>query len=101
MSSPPVASIKLAFPLSMILLGGGIWYLWSHEGDMHNSTLADTVFGDISFNPYVWWQAHDGAKAAYVHHYPETVAPNCLKIPFQNERGTFAVDVVEGDEVYG
>lgn len=92
---------RLVFPAVVALVAAGVWYLWSNEGNTHNSTLADTVFGDLAFNPYAWWQAHDGAVAAYVHHYPATVAPNCLKIPFANERGTVAVDVTEGDEVYG
>lgn len=89
------------FAAAIAVVGIGVWYVWSNEGKSHNSTLADTVFGDTAFNPYAWWQAHDGAVAAYVHHYPETVAAQCVKIPFQNERGAIATDVTEGDEVYG
>ncbi len=86
------------FAAAVVVLGIGVWYVWTNEGKTHNSTLAETVFGDVAYNPYVWWTRHDGAAAAYHHEYPDTVAPNCAKVPYASEYGSLSVALAGGDE---
>ena len=87
------------FAGSIAVLMIGVWYLWTNEGKTHNSTLADLVYGDAAFDPYAWWAMHDGHAAAYTHHYPETVAPECQRIPWASEYGTLSVALAGGGDL--
>ena len=84
--------------LGIIGLAGAavVAFLWIGEGKMPdgpNLTL-DSVFDPETFNAYAWWKSHSNG-AAYVHHYPERLAPNCLPQPLANEVGAISTTLAE------
>ena len=66
-----------------------IWYLWCNKGETHNVEI-DNAYSPNSFNAYAHWQGHGGRDSAYVHHYPDKVAPNCIPLIYQTEEGAIS-----------
>jgi hypothetical protein len=80
---------KLIMPLGVGILGVVVWYLWTNEGETHNVSV-DAAYAPINFDPYAQWATHGSRGKAYVHHYPETVAPNCIPLILQTEDGAIS-----------
>jgi hypothetical protein len=83
-----VASIKLAFPLSVAAMAGIVWYLWSTGGQTHGVSLDTRAFGSTSYEPYAWWMTH--RTGGTTRNYPTEMAPNCLPVALANEDGAIS-----------
>lgn len=90
MASAPVASIRMAMPLSVAALGVIVWLLWSNEGKRPGVTLENHAFSNMSYDAYAWWttQRHGGT----CRHFPSEMGPNILNRPIQNEDGAFSTN---------
>jgi hypothetical protein len=83
------------FTLAAAAFAAGVWYVWSNEGGTHTITLDQIAYADNGYSPYAWWATHGGRGEAYVHHFPDKVAPNCLPEIFSTEVGTLATTLSE------
>lgn len=73
-------------PGLLLLLGVGVWYLWTNQGDPHNLELDSQAFGQ-TYDPYAFWGHYRGG--AFIRHYPDRVGQACLVRPLEMEDGAY------------
>lgn len=82
---------RQAAAFGLLVVGVGVWYLWSNQGGTHNLNAVDAAYSDLGYYPYAWWVGHGGSGRSYVHHYPEFTKITCMPDPLANENGTLSV----------
>lgn len=84
------ASVRMALPVALAVLGAGVWYLWTQEGRTHSVTLESHAYSDISYDIYADWRTMRNGGTC--RHYPEVQGPNILNRPLANEDGAISTN---------
>ncbi len=86
---------KALFPVALVVLAAGVWYLWSHEGQAHGVTLDERAWG-ASYDPWAHYRTR--CASSFSRAYPKRVGANCLPEPFAAEDGAVST---RGGGLYG
>lgn len=85
------ADMRVAWPACGLILIAGIWYLWSSQGQVHNSeTPATAAFAPTQYHAYGWWRGH-GHRGPKHYCYPERLMMNTAPATLQESEGTLSV----------